>query len=836
METSELPLEDGGGRRNGVGGGGEPEDGGWGADATWPDTTGSGHVAGHVAGRVAATHARAREGAVGEDRRSVDEDHDDHDDDGGWGGGGGWGWGSAVVHRSSSSSSDDDDADGGWGGAGDAPDALAGAGALPGGWDAWGRDPKEAEEEAEEEGRAPPAAWGGWSGRGDAGEDGDGGWGGGGDDRSCRYATLSEKENDRSGQNAAKSPSPSPPPTCAPSSTATPAPPPTVACLTGGGSGGGRRHAWKSQWAMGGGGGVGRRAAAASLAADVARTPRSPPARDGGTSVGAGAAAGGGATDPDASPTWRRVPNATCHSPSPPPVTIEAPPVEGRPAAGGRERRAARRVLSDTESDEDPEDSDDELLNCGLTQLAPKRRKTSVHAGATPRADVAVAATTAARGAEAERSSALFPSPARATPGAFDRTGTLREDLEAPRASSSAPAPWDDDAVADSESEELAIATTTGRRRGGGTSKKQSQSGVKRRLAAVTRSSVEAPTPAAGRVRSPVEDPIDLAGDAIDDDRVPESPEARRTLPEDRDAVWGQTPTRFDPASAALHTYRPPSPEGGHLRRSPSPSPSPLPSLSPEEPSPSPSQDRGSPPRGQEPRGGGSWTPPPLALPPEPFANGEERHAWDCDAHFGGDGDRGGRDDDGGAYDGGGRPGGRVEVEEEDDEPFEGYRFSDDEEDAPRGRRAPRGDLPGDVHAPPVGPSRGGLAGLAGPLSRLPRAPERPPPAWRRRLPHFIPASDLRRGEFRDGERIFIDYHGQFNGGGDRASTGGGRVGARRLDRFGAAPQTQGRWFTEDGRRKFVDHRGEVLVGKTAYRASEKQKSGGSTAIRRRRF
>ena len=55
-------------------------------------------------------------------------------------------------------------------------------------------------------------------------------------------------------------------------------------------------------------------------------------------------------------------------------------------------------------------------------------------------------------------------------------------------------------------------------------------------------------------------------------------------------------------------------------------------------------------------------------------------------------------------------------------------------------------------------------------MSRLPRSAPPPLPAkWRRRLPHFTPARELRQGAFVDGEKVFIDYHGQFDGGGGGA-------------------------------------------------------------------
>ena len=117
--------------------------------------------------------------------------------------------------------------------------------------------------------------------------------------------------------------------------------------------------------------------------------------------------------------------------------------------------------------------------------------------------------------------------------------------------------------------------------------------------------------------------------------------------------------------------------------------------------------------------------------------------------------------------------------------------------------------------------------GLGGPMARLPRAPApAPPAAWRRRLPHFTPASELSKGEYRDGEKVFIDYARQFEGGQsvrnpDPANPAGG----------GGA----GRWFREAGANKFVDADGEVLEGRAAWRASEREKKSGAAAARARR-
>ena len=105
-------------------------------------------------------------------------------------------------------------------------------------------------------------------------------------------------------------------------------------------------------------------------------------------------------------------------------------------------------------------------------------------------------------------------------------------------------------------------------------------------------------------------------------------------------------------------------------------------------------------------------------------------------------------------------------------------------------------------------------------MSRLPRAPApAPPAAWRRRLPHFTPASELTKGESLDGEKVFIDYSSQFDGGGGDAKDSGGG----------------GRWFREAGANKFVDADGEVLEGRAAWRASEREKKSAAAAARSRR-
>jgi hypothetical protein len=105
----------------------------------------------------------------------------------------------------------------------------------------------------------------------------------------------------------------------------------------------------------------------------------------------------------------------------------------------------------------------------------------------------------------------------------------------------------------------------------------------------------------------------------------------------------------------------------------------------------------------------------------------------------------------------------------------------------------------------------------------VPRAPApASPAAWRARLPHFIPASELKRGEYVDGEKVFIDYASQFEGG------GGGGGGAR-------GGTNEGRWFRDGDSNKFVDTDGEVLEGRAAWRASEKQKKSAAAAARTRR-
>jgi hypothetical protein len=75
-----------------------------------------------------------------------------------------------------------------------------------------------------------------------------------------------------------------------------------------------------------------------------------------------------------------------------------------------------------------------------------------------------------------------------------------------------------------------------------------------------------------------------------------------------------------------------------------------------------------------------------------------------------------------------------------------------------------------------VNPESSSYRGVGGPMSRLPRAPApAPPAAWRRRLPHFTPASELTKGEYLDGEKVFIDYSSQFDGGGGDAKDFGRR-------------------------------------------------------------
>jgi hypothetical protein len=118
-------------------------------------------------------------------------------------------------------------------------------------------------------------------------------------------------------------------------------------------------------------------------------------------------------------------------------------------------------------------------------------------------------------------------------------------------------------------------------------------------------------------------------------------------------------------------------------------------------------------------------------------------------------------------------------------------------------------------------------------MSHLPRPPSPPPPAsWRRRLPHFTPAHELHKGEYLDGEKVFIDYGNQFGGGGGGGGGGNGRNGGGGGGRGGGgtAGDIEGRWFTEDGRKKYVDNQGEVTTGKSAYKASEKQKKSAGAA------
>ena len=106
--------------------------------------------------------------------------------------------------------------------------------------------------------------------------------------------------------------------------------------------------------------------------------------------------------------------------------------------------------------------------------------------------------------------------------------------------------------------------------------------------------------------------------------------------------------------------------------------------------------------------------------------------------------------------------------------------------------------------------------GLGGPMSRLPRKASPPPTAaWRQMLPHFTPASSLKKGEYMNGEKVFIDYHGQFEGGAGGGASGGNGNGNA---------DASGRWFRDGGLNKFVDVDGEVLEGRAAWRASEKQK------------
>ena len=73
---------------------------------------------------------------------------------------------------------------------------------------------------------------------------------------------------------------------------------------------------------------------------------------------------------------------------------------------------------------------------------------------------------------------------------------------------------------------------------------------------------------------------------------------------------------------------------------------------------------------------------------------------------------------------------------------------------------------------------------------------------------------------------MFIDYARQFEGGQSVRNTdpanpaGGGGV---------------GRWFREAGANKFVDADGEVLEGRAAWRASEREKKSAAAAARVRR-
>ena len=118
--------------------------------------------------------------------------------------------------------------------------------------------------------------------------------------------------------------------------------------------------------------------------------------------------------------------------------------------------------------------------------------------------------------------------------------------------------------------------------------------------------------------------------------------------------------------------------------------------------------------------------------------------------------------------------------------------------------------------------------GLGGPMSRLPRSAPPPLPAkWRRRLPHFTPARELRQGAFVDGEKVFIDYHGQFHGGG-----GAGAAGDRNGNGNGNG---DGRWFRDGETNKYLADDGEVLEGRAAWRASEKRKKTTAAAGRARR-
>lgn len=163
-------------------------------------------------------------------------------------------------------------------------------------------------------------------------------------------------------------------------------------------------------------------------------------------------------------------------------------------------------------------------------------------------------------------------------------------------------------------------------------------------------------------------------------------------------------------------------------------------------------------------------------------------------------------------------PSADVVVDDEDD--FEGYDdLLDDDDDDEGGRPSAR------VDSRAVGRRGGGdvgspRRGLGGPMSRLPRAPSPPPlAAWRARLPTYVAASELVKGEYHLGEKVYVSYGDQFETGG--GGGGGGGAGAR--GRGGG--DREGRWFREDGMNKFVDARGEVLTGRAAWRASEKAKA-----------
>ena len=109
-------------------------------------------------------------------------------------------------------------------------------------------------------------------------------------------------------------------------------------------------------------------------------------------------------------------------------------------------------------------------------------------------------------------------------------------------------------------------------------------------------------------------------------------------------------------------------------------------------------------------------------------------------------------------------------------------------------------------------------------MSRLPReaSPAGPAP-WRRRLPHFTPVAELHKGEYLQGEMVRIDYAGQFSGAAGSTPGRGGGGG-------GGGAEREARWFTEDGVKKFMDGSGEVLTGKTAYKASNKAKGAAGGA------